>query len=251
MSVSRKNQRARAAASAPGTAKPGATTSRPAARRNTSSSEAPVVRARATRRGTSPATARDGLELAARTLQDTERELAERRAEIERQLDETAGPLESIGDVFAAEVRTLLGDDLPGPEVVRRAARLAVAEQAWEQRLGALLETRQVTGLLGVSRQRVSTLAREHRLIALSEGGRLRFPAWQFALRDPGERESLAAAHHRLVDDGGLSAWSAASWLNAGHPELDGKAPVEFVRDGGDRALVVLAAERDAARARQ
>lgn len=137
------------------------------------------------------------------------------------------------GEIFADELRSLLGDALPDPGVARRAARLAVAEQAWAERLGRLLDTRDVVQLLDVSKQRVSTLARDHRLIALSQGGRMRFPAWQFAARDAVERENLAAAHRQLVESGGLSPWSAAAWFQGEHPELDGEDPIEFLRAGG------------------
>jgi hypothetical protein len=157
-------------------------------------------------------------------------------------------PEGDVGRVFADEVRALVGDAVPDPAAVRRAARLAVAEQAWTDRLGTLLETRDVVELLGVSKQRVSTLARDHRLIALPQAGRLRFPAWQFAATDPQAREALAAAHHELVSTGVVSPWTAASWFQQRHPELDARDPVSFVREGGDRAHLLAVAGRDAAR---
>jgi hypothetical protein len=160
-------------------------------------------------------------------------------------------PYGVAGEIFAEELRSLLGDALPDPGVARRAARLAVAEQAWAARLGRLLDTRDVVDLLKVSKQRVSTLARDHRLIALSQGGRLRFPAWQFAVREAGDREGLAAAHRQLVESGGLSPWSAASWFQGGHAELDGKDPVEFLRTGGNRERLLTVARRDADRLAQ
>jgi hypothetical protein len=87
---------------------------------------------------------------------------------------------------------------------------VAVAERAREQRLGQLLETCDVVSLLEVSKLRVSTLVQDHKLIALSDRGRLRFPAWQFAVRHSALRECLAQAHWQLVDSGGISPWSAA-----------------------------------------
>jgi hypothetical protein len=160
-------------------------------------------------------------------------------------------PEGDVGRIFADEVRSLLGDAVPDAEAVRRAARLAVAEQAWAERLGTLLETRDVVDLLGVSKQRVSTLVRDHRLIALPQGGRMRFPAWQFATTDPQDREALAAAHQEIVRTGAVSPWTAASWFQQRHPELDARDPVSFMRDGGDRTRLLAVAGRDAARLAQ
>lgn len=183
-------------------------------------------------------------------LQAAEQQLGKLRVEI-RERSSTDDPFGVIGEIFADEIRTLLGDALPDPGAVRRAARLAVAEQAWEQRLGQLLETRDVVDALKVTKQRVSKLVKEHRLIALAHAGRSRFPAWQFAVTDTNDRDCLAAAHRRLVERGGLSPWSAASWFQAEHPELDGKDPVAFLRAGGDRTRVLTVAGRDAERAGQ
>ena len=164
---------------------------------------------------------------------------------------QVAAPADEVGLIFAAEVRALVGDALPDPSAVRRAARLAVAEQAWTARLGTLLESRDVVELLEVSKQRVSTLAREHRLIALPQGGRMRFPAWQFAATETSDRETLAAAHRELVDTGALSPWAAASWFGEEHPELDGRDPVAFLRQGGARSRLLDVARRNAARLAQ
>jgi hypothetical protein len=183
-------------------------------------------------------------------LHEAERELAALgvRAVEWRSSEE---PAAALGAIFAEEVRSLVGDELPDPAAVRRAARLAVAEQAWEQRLGELLETRDVVELLQVTRQRVSTLAKGHRLIALNQRGRRRFPAWQFAGTDGDDRSCLGAAHRRLVEQGGMSPWSAASWFLTGHPDLEGRDPVAWLREGSDGDRVLLAAQRDAARAAQ
>lgn len=168
-----------------------------------------------------------------------------------RVAEKPADPFGAVGEIFADELRTLLGDALPDPGAARRAARLAVAEQAWSQRLGSLLDTRDVVDLLDVSKQRVSTLAREHRLIALPQGGRQRFPAWQFAASEPQDRECLAAAHRQLVAVGALSPWTAASWFQQGHPELEGHDPVTFLRESRDRTRLLAVAGRDAERLAQ
>lgn len=177
--------------------------------------------------------------------------LKKRLAELSRLAEKPFGDFEEAGEVFAEEVRSLVGDTAPDSAAVRRAARVAVAEQAWAQRLGTLLETRDVVDLLAVSKQRVSTLARDRRLIALSQAGRLRFPAWQFATSDAEDRDCIAAAHAALTEQGSVSPWTAASWFRAQHPSLDDKDPVAFLRGGGDRSRVLEAAARDAARLAQ
>lgn len=168
-----------------------------------------------------------------------------------RVAEQPTDPFGAAGKIFADELRTLLGDALPDPGAARRAARVVVADQAWSQRLGSLLETRDVVDLLEVSKQRVSTLAREHRLIVLPQGGRQRFPAWQFAASEPQDRECLAAAHQRLVEVGALSPWTAASWFQHEHSELEGRDPVTFLRDSGDRTRLLAVAGRDAERLAQ
>lgn len=179
-----------------------------------------------------------------------ERDVADLRVEL---AEGSAGddPLAEAGEEFAAELRSLLGDASIDRAVVRRAARLAAAEQAWVARLGQMWDTADVVSVLGVSKQRVSTLVKERRLIALSRGGRLDFPAWQFAGTDAEDRAYLAQAHEKLVSEGAIDPWSAASWLLAPHPELDDRDPVDWLRHGGEWQRVLAAAGRDAARAAQ
>lgn len=162
-----------------------------------------------------------------------------------------APALERAAEIFKREVRALLGDDAPDDDAVRRAARQTLAEQAWERRLGALLDTSDVVDLLSVSRQQVSALAKNHRLIALKHDGRHRFPAWQFAGTTAKQRACLAEAHQRFVDLAGLSPWAATAWFLSEHPELDDRDPVSYLRADGSCDLLLTAAQRDAARAAQ
>lgn len=183
-------------------------------------------------------------------LRELERDLEELRACVsERPVATDAFGV--VAEIFADELRSLLGDAPPDSATVRRAARLAVAERAWEQGLGELWETKDVVAVLGVSKQRVSTLAKKHRLIALTHDGGRRFPAWQFAGTDGEDRFRLAEAHRVLVEDGRINPWSAASWFLTNHPELDDTDPVEWIRSGGDPDRLLTAAGRDAARAAQ
>lgn len=163
----------------------------------------------------------------------------------------TTPALEHAAEVFKAEVRALLGDEAPDDDAVRRATRQTLAEQAWQRRLGTLMDTADVVALLNVSRQHVNALAKDHRLIALKQDSRQRYPAWQFGVPAAAQRACLAAAHQRLVDDGDLTPWTAASWFLDAHPELDDRDPVAFLRAGGACERVLAASRRDAARAAQ
>jgi len=160
-----------------------------------------------------------------------------------------AAKQDAVGRAFREGFSSVLGAQTPDLDVVRRSARTAAAEQAWAQRLGEMLDSRAVESLLGISRQRVSVLARQHRIVALPKpDGGYRFPAWQFAGTTAGQRRTLAAAHRTLVDVGGLSEWSALSWLISAHPELDGASPMEHLRAGRDGEVVLTVAARDGAR---
>lgn len=164
----------------------------------------------------------------------------------------TATPaLDRAAEIFKTEVRALLGDEAPDDDAVRRATRQTLAEQAWERRLGTLMDTADVVALLDVSRQHVNALAKDHRLIALKHDSRQRYPAWQFGVPTAAQRACLAAAHQQLVDGGELTPWTAASWFLAAHAELDDRDPVAFLRDGGTCERVLAASGRDAARAAQ
>ncbi len=182
---------------------------------------------------------------------DTARQLEREIADLEQAAPRPGTEADRLADVFTCELRSLLGDDLPDDEVVRRAARQTFAEQAWRRRLGELVDVAGVVDLLGVSRQHVNTLINQHRLIALPVNGRRRLPVWQFAGSDGAQRTCLAAAHRELVHTGGLSPWAAAAWLQADHPELDARDPLGFLRAGGGCERVLAVAGRDAARAAQ
>lgn len=149
----------------------------------------------------------------------------------------TAGEL--LAEQTCATQATLSAD------TVRRAALLAVAGVAWEAELGPLLSSGQVRELLGVSRQRVNELLRQHRLIALTDSAsRSRFPAFQFGERGPlavliGVFWAVAAS---------VNEWTAAAWCVAPDEALDGLSPLEWVRQGRDPQRLDRVARQDAAR---
>lgn len=157
----------------------------------------------------------------------------------------SASEHQRLAEVFASEVRILAGQDDVDEQTVRRAARIAVAENAWRRHLGTLLRARDVAELLGVTKQRVSALTTAGRLIALhAQDGSIGYPAWQFA--DGHAWEPLVVSFRALSRTG--SEWSAASWCVTPHPELETKSPVQWLATGRSGEVLVEVAKRDAGR---
>ena len=151
---------------------------------------------------------------------------------------------------FAEAVGELMGDRPISAASARRAGILAAAGEVWASELGPLLTSAQVRTLLGdVSRQRVDELLKAHRLIGiLDDGGRRRFPAFQF--HDGRPLTPLVEAFWAF-DEADVSPWTAASWLVAEDEALDGYSPVRWAREGGDGERLERVARRDAARLAQ
>ncbi|MGH9382152.1 MAG: hypothetical protein ACRD2Z_16305 [Thermoanaerobaculia bacterium] len=150
-----------------------------------------------------------------------------------------------LAEVFVSEVRLLADEDDVDEQTVRRAARIAVAENAWRRHLGTLLRARDVAELLGVTKQRISALTTAGRLIALhAQDGSIGYPAWQF----PNGRTSkpLIASYRALSETGG--EWSAACWCVTLHPELEQSSPVQWAAAERSGDVLVRVAMRDARR---
>ena len=151
---------------------------------------------------------------------------------------------------FAEAAGGLMGEKPLSVAAARRAGLLAAAAEVWEHELGPLLSSAQVRELLGdVSRQRVDELLRSRRLIGLlDQGGRRRFPAFQF--HDGRPQEPLVAAFWTLAD-AAVSPWTAAAWCVSDDDQLDGVSPARWVRERRDAERLALVARRDAARLAQ
>jgi hypothetical protein len=164
-------------------------------------------------------------------------------AELAAQLNIPAAAVET----FAETVTELLGEREPDLAMVRRAALIAASGQVWENELGPLLSSAQVRELWGdISRQRVSELLKDRRLIGLQDSsGRLRFPGFQF--KDGRPLEPLVHAYW-TVADAALSDWTAASWCVAPDDALDGESPAGWALAGGDADRLAAVARQDAAR---
>lgn len=187
----------------------------------------------------------------ARHIKDALRGLEEVE-EVLRTADAEAEALsaqEAAGVAFVEALGEVLGERPLSVQAARRAALAAAATTVWEDVVGPLLSGQQVRELMGgVSRQRLEQLAGSGRLIVLEErSGQRRYPAWQFG-RDSRPLAALVAAHQRLVTDGEMSPWSAASWCVHEHDELGGLSPLDWARAGRDPDYLALVAGRDAAR---
>jgi hypothetical protein len=190
-------------------------------------------------------------------LEDVRKQLHEAQAGMERSLRQTEESVERAienlqpwVEAFAETVRRLIGDAELSPEAARRGALLAVSEAVWGQHLGPTLSSAEVGEMLGgVTRQRVSELAREQRLIALQEhSGRIQFPAMQFSNGQP--LQSLVRAFW-TVAEAPVDRWTAASWCVAPHDGLDDLSPAQWARRASDSERLLLVAKRDAARLAQ
>ena len=132
-------------------------------------------------------------------------------------------------------------------DAVRRAALLSVASMVWEDELGPLLTSAQVSELIGgVSRQRVSELLGQHRLIGLRDrSGRLHFPAFQFSDGQP--VPALVDAFWAIAEH--ASDWTAAGWCVSADPDaLEGESPAQWAKAGRDAERLARVARQDAAR---
>jgi RNA polymerase sigma factor for flagellar operon FliA len=148
---------------------------------------------------------------------------------------------------FEVELERLLGDVEPEASMVRRAAQIAAAEHSWQLGLGVLLGEADARQLLDVSPSEFESLLKAGDLIALTDRhGRKRFPAFQFP--DARPTPSLARAHDRLVTEGHISPWSAASWAQTEHSELNLRSPAKWVAETGDETRLEAVARHDASR---
>jgi hypothetical protein len=197
---------------------------------------------------------KDDLEKA---IQEVRKHLEEAQAGLARTVEQTEESLRRAREAlqpwveaFAQTVRRLIGDAELSPEAARRAALLAVSEAVWGEHIGPTMSSADVAELLGgVTRQRVSELAREHRLIALRErSGRTQFPAMQF--RDGEPLQPLVRAFW-IVADAPVDPWTAASWSVSPHDGLEDLSPAQWARGDHDPDQLLRVAHRDAARLSQ
>lgn len=104
------------------------------------------------------------------------------------------------------------------------------------------IEVAEVVAILDISRQAVHEREKKGRLIAAREGGRLRFPLWQFdAQGDDGVVPGLPLVLAALDEVAPIPALAKMSWLQKSNNALGGQTPLEALR-AGQIALVQSAA---------
>ena len=87
----------------------------------------------------------------------------------------------------------------------------------------------QVAALLGTSRQTPHDRLRARTLLAVQERGRYCFPKWQF---DPAGPEGVVAGLPAVLRALDVPALSQVSWLRTPSPYLDGRTPLDALRQG-------------------
>jgi len=161
------------------------------------------------------------------------------RPALERRLEHLAEggrSLEEIGPADAAADRMLA--TIPCPTT-------------WDDLLGPFYTTGQVAKLLGaVSRQAVADRRRRRTLLALrTADGVVVHPVFQF---DEQNRvlEGLPAVL-QIVAASGVDEWTLAGWLVSPSTPLEGKSPIEWLREGRDHAPLLALAEETSERFEQ
>lgn len=173
------------------------------------------------RQGT--ATLLDALErVAARVDERTWLSLAEAAAAIADEEPHAPPPAELAG---------LVGAGLSTTE--RLAAVLDGVTRDFHRRdeiLADALTTAQVARRLRLSRQGPHDRRAQHRLLGVPHNRDWLFPAWQL---DPRTRDGVVRGLPDVLQAlAPMDPWDQAFWLTSARPELDGRTPIEAVRDG-------------------
>jgi hypothetical protein len=115
----------------------------------------------------------------------------------------------------------------------------------WHVRFGPLVDTRYAQALLGVpSHEALHDLIEGHRLLAvISHGGQVLIPLFQFG--DDGRVHPAVAPVLSALGEAEATGWKMAVWLFTARTELDGQAPLVWLKAGREVAPV-LAVARDA-----
>jgi excisionase family DNA binding protein len=105
--------------------------------------------------------------------------------------------------------------------------------------LNGSLGTSEVAELLGTSRQTPHDRVKAGTLLAVRDGGRLRFPSWQF---DPHASDGVVSGLSAVVRALDAPPLSRIAWFTRANPYLDGSTPLQALKDG--HVERVLAAAR-------
>ena len=144
---------------------------------------------------------------------------------------------------MSASMQRMVRDASPDTRYqIERLLRQDADDRAWAEQLGPAYRQGDVARLLGKSRQAVSA---DNSLLRLEmRDGEIGYPIFQFDGRRklPGIREAV-----ETLGPVTASNWTIASWLTSPSATLDGRKPIQALRDGHIEA--VTAAARQAAEA--
>lgn len=141
-------------------------------------------------------------------------------------------------------------DSLDGVDVIDVADRLIASvpssrKSEWDQLVGPFYDTSALATWKGMSRQRLSVLRQEGRLLGLrTADGEVLHPSFQFDA-DGGLLPHLSELQS-VLSAGIEDEWTRALWLNTPLEVWGGKTAAQMLRQSADDALTVLRmAEQD------
>ena len=183
--------------------------------------------------------------------------------ETKRAFRDTVAVLEDLTDRFGPRVLKSVSETLrtvlrphevaPNPETLPPDVRSFTEAEAIELELWALtsafeqrrrlrsesLTVAQVAKLLGVkSRQTVHDRLHAGSLLGIEDNGVWLFPRWQF---DPSGPHGVVAGLPEVLRTLDTVPISKASWLTLPNRELDGRTPLQALKDGNREYVVALA----------
>lgn len=136
-------------------------------------------------------------------------------------------------------------------ELGKEAGRAVLGPVLWRQMLGEdRFDTSAAARLLHVTRQALHKRAQAGRLLAVPGRGTTWYPAWQFDIDNRSLRPAAKAVLAAWVEVLGprFDPETVLAWANSPQPELSGRAPAEWIQDGGEEQNVVDSARRAARR---
>jgi excisionase family DNA binding protein len=150
---------------------------------------------------------------------------------------ETARPRHAMDRDAARQIGGLTVPPSRRAELEARALKRYFDER--RRLLEGSLSVDQVAELLGCSRQTPHDRAKTRTLLAVADGGRLRFPPWQFDADGPdGVIEGLPAVLRALR----IGALAAVRWLTHPSAVLDKRTPLATLRAGEVDRVIAEAA---------
>ena len=100
------------------------------------------------------------------------------------------------------------------------------------------LETADVQKRLGTSRQAVHKRVNDGALLAVIEGGKYRYPLWQFDVNGPdGVVQGLPDVLRELA----VPTFSKMNWLTRSNAIFEGQTPLEILKSGDVERVVQMA----------